>query len=395
MESSASHQQGPSASRCARLLTAVVVVSILVSGSAVLARPAGASTGADEVTMLALTNQTRASVGLPALQWDPAAAQVARAWSLQMAASNTLAHNPNLVAQINAQVTTAWDHVGENVGVAPSPSVVQSLFIASPGHYANIVGRYNRVGIGAARDSRGNLWVTLDFVNGPAIAAADPAALVPFGTPTELVTQQYVDLLGRQPDAEGMAYWANLLNSGQVDGGAVAANMLTSQEFAGTVGPIAKLYLTVFGRLPDAQGLLFWLGWQRQGRSFSAIAAEFGRSPEYAATYGSSDPTTVVTIAYRNVFSRTPDAAGLAYWTAQLVSGALRPTDFLLQLAMSPEFGAKTNAPVQVAMVYVGMLRRSPDPSGFSYWVQQVQASGTLAWLTRAFFSTPEYAARF
>jgi hypothetical protein len=378
-----------------RALVVLVVLSLVGTVAAVVARPASASTGADTSSMFALTNQTRAAVGLPALQWDPAAAAVASAWATNMASTNVLAHNPSLVAQIDAQVTTAWTHLGENVGVAPNTGVLEALFVASPGHYANIIGNYNRVGVGSARDSRGNLWVTLDFVTGPAIASADPSALLPFGSSADLVTQQYNDLLGRQPDAAGMAFWRSQLDLGLLDGGSVAAGMLTSQEFAGTVGPLAKLYLAVFGRLPDAQGLLFWLRTERAGTSLSEIAADFGLTPEYRAIYGSSDPVTVVTVAYLHVFARQPDPSGLAYWTGLLRAGTLRATDFLLQLAMSPEFGAQTNASVQVDMVYVGMLRRSADPSGFAYWLGQVQSSGTLSWLTRTFFASPEYAARF
>ena len=42
------------------------------------------------------------------------------------------------------------DEVGEAVA-----------FLASSGHRANVLGAYNRVGVGAARDAGGQLWVAV------------------------------------------------------------------------------------------------------------------------------------------------------------------------------------------------------------------------------------------
>ena len=390
---------GPRRHRTGRVLghaaVLLVALAVVVSTAAVTARSAGASTGSDESAMFALTNQTRASVGLPALQWDPAAGRIAREWAQHLAAVGVLSHNPDLANQITTQVTASWSRIGENAGFGPSPAVLEPLFVNSPAHYANIVGPYNRVGVGSARDAHGAVWVVLDFVSGPAIASSDPNALLPFGTASELVTQQYLDLLGRWPDPAGLAYWTDQLDRGAIGGPDVAASFLTSSEFAGSVGPLAKLYLAAFGRLPDAQGLLYWLSVERSGRSLSEIAAMFGTTYEYATTFGAGDPVSVVTGAYPHVFGRQVDSGGLAYWSGLIASGALSPTDFLLQLARSSEFATKVDAQVQVAMVYIGLLRRSGDPAGFSYWLNQVRGAGTLGWMTRAFFGTPEYAGRF
>jgi hypothetical protein len=98
-----------------------------------------------------------------------------------MASGRTLSHNPSLVDQINAQVTTQWTRIGENVGYGTNSASLQNAFMNSTAHRNNILGDYNRVGIGAAYDSGGTLWVTLDFVKGPDLAPAPPAGLSPFG----------------------------------------------------------------------------------------------------------------------------------------------------------------------------------------------------------------------
>ncbi|WP_395714266.1 Calx-beta domain-containing protein [Reyranella sp.] len=97
---------------------------------------------------------------------------------------------------------------------------------------------------------------------------------------------------------------------------------------------IAATYAAFFGRAADAGGLEFWVGEfisklpvQGPGALFANIASSFGVSAEAKALYpflvspfGSSDGQigTFVDGVYRNLFNRSPDADGLAYWTSQI-----------------------------------------------------------------------------
>ncbi len=178
-----------------------LVVSVLALGALIGAGLVGfapstavAQGSAEEQQFWALTNQARASAGLPALQWDDGAANIARAWSQNLANAGTLSHNPNLVAQIDAQVTTDWTRIGENVGYGPSVGSIQNAFLNSPPHTANILGDYNRVGIGTVLDGSGRLWVTLDFINGPPLPPSDP-----FGS---------LDAVQRVPGGLSVTGWA-------------------------------------------------------------------------------------------------------------------------------------------------------------------------------------------
>ena len=135
---------------------------------------AQAQSSSDESALFAATNQARADNGLPALQYDSALSQIANAWADVMAGSQSLQHNPNLVDQINNQVTSDWTRIGENVGYASSVGQVQAAFMNSAPHRGNILGDYNRVGVGATRDGNGRLWVVVDFVKGPSIGPTNP-----------------------------------------------------------------------------------------------------------------------------------------------------------------------------------------------------------------------------
>jgi len=154
-------------------LARMVAVSLMVVACGVLAhpQPASASVASEEQQFFDLTNQARA--GLPALQYDPAASSVARTWADWMAANQVLQHNPNLAANVNQYVTTQWTRLGENIGYGPSPESIQTAFLNSPPHRANILGDFNRVGVGVSH-SGGTIWVVLDFVKGPSLGSTLP-----------------------------------------------------------------------------------------------------------------------------------------------------------------------------------------------------------------------------
>jgi Cysteine-rich secretory protein family len=150
-----------------------------VVGMSLGARPAGAapvvpSSAADQ--FVALINQTRASHGLGALTRDSGLDNVARQWSSTMASTGNFSHRTNLGPAI-AAVEPNWRGAAENIGMGDSDSaniaVLHANFVASPGHYANIVGDYNRVGVGVVVTGK-TQYVTVNFLLGPAIAPAVP-----------------------------------------------------------------------------------------------------------------------------------------------------------------------------------------------------------------------------
>jgi Cysteine-rich secretory protein family len=88
---------------------------------------------------------------------------MAESWSKWMATNKTLKHNPNLASQVSGKCGN-WYYVGENVGYGGTSSSIFSAFMNSSAHKANIIDRdYNRMGVGAYRDSSGRLWVTQVF----------------------------------------------------------------------------------------------------------------------------------------------------------------------------------------------------------------------------------------
>lgn len=381
-----------------RSLACASVAAIALLGTAVLAPAASASPSSDasdQLTLYALTNQARAAQGLAPLAADVLSGEVAQAWARQLAAQRTLAHNPALVAQIGSQVTPDWRRIGENVGYAPTVTAVQNAFMASPAHVANVLGDFNRVGIGAARDAYGTLWVVLDFVNGPPVQTVSPATFLPFASAPDFSSQQYGDLLGRPADPGGLAYWSSTMNAGISTPGQVVEGFMRSAEFAQRVSPLSRLYMAAFARIADYRGLVYWLSVEQAGLSVKQIADLFVTSPEFLLRYGNLSPSDFVSRVYENVLGRASDAGGMAYWSALLQGATLDRGGLVLLFSESAENQTRTAGTVNATLGYVGLLRRSPDPSGLAYWASQLQAGLPLSVFSATVLSSAEYAGRF
>ena len=139
----------------------------------------------------------------------------------------------------------------------------------------------------------------------------------------------YQNVLGRAPDASGLAYWSNALAGGTtraqvlVDFSESIENKVRTPD--AQTASVARLYYAEFNRAPDAAGLSFWTGELADGAmSLTDEANAFAGSPEFASAYGSLDNSAFVGLLYENVLGRAPDAAGLAAWTNALSGGASR-----------------------------------------------------------------------
>lgn len=141
------------------LVTALLAVAMTVG----MIGPAAARTLEPELEnrLVAMTNEARTSRGLPALHVELQLTRVARDWSDTMASRDQLSHRPNLSGSIQGD----WQRIGENVGVGPSLERIQQAFMDSPGHRANVLGDFDRVGIGIYEDG-GRYWITVNFLKG-------------------------------------------------------------------------------------------------------------------------------------------------------------------------------------------------------------------------------------
>ncbi len=137
---------------------------------------------------------------------------------------------------------------------------------------------------------------------------------------------------------------------------------------------IEALYIAYFGRAADAGGYVYWFnqftaqtgGDAGGGQGVAStqavvnIAESFGVQPEATALYSflatppaipiadpSSPPSdvqlsvdTFLTAVYQNTFNRAPDAAGEAYWSTQILSGAISVGAAIFDIANGAAVGS-------------------------------------------------------
>jgi Ca2+-binding RTX toxin-like protein len=169
------------------------------------------------------------------------------------------------------------------------------------------------------------------------------------------VTLLYNNVLHRAPDAAGLNNWLTALSSGQTRAQVVTGFTESGEDIADLAAPVSKglwiqddaaaeaarLYDTVFGRLPDASGLINWTHSLEGGMTLQTAAADFVASQEFQSKYGSLDNNSFLTLLYQNVLHRAPDTAGMNNWLATLASGVSR-AQVVLDFSESQEHVADT-----------------------------------------------------
>jgi len=117
-----------------------------------------------------LINQHRATNLLPLLRWASTPAHLARKHSLDMAKGLVpFGHQgvENRYAELIRKIpslTRFGENVAYNFGFSNPAQQAVDAWLASPGHYANIMGDYNLAGVGVAKNLKGEYYFTQIFV---------------------------------------------------------------------------------------------------------------------------------------------------------------------------------------------------------------------------------------
>ena len=159
----------------------------------------------------------------------------------------------------------------------------------------------------------------------------------------QFVELVYKNVLGRQPDAKGLAHWTGVLNNGG-SRGSVMVGFSESPEFKKRTarqiaviennGPIGRLYMAYFLRRPDEAGKEYWLN---TGLPTKVVSEQFAASSEFVRRYGALSNAAFVRLAYRNVLGRPADAEGLTHWVSLLNQSTTRGA-VMQGFSDSPEF---------------------------------------------------------
>ncbi|MGH7191908.1 MAG: DUF4214 domain-containing protein, partial [Candidatus Saccharimonadales bacterium] len=174
----------------------------------------------------------------------------------------------------------------------------------------------------------------------------------------DFVNAIYQVLLSRTADSAALAYWTPLLEQGlsRID---FANSVVHSQEYLADL--VRAAYRQNLGRAPDDAGMRFWLADFTAGNSDQSFDTSILSSDEFYARVGADDRDWIDAL-YQDLFGRSSDPRGEAYWIEQLATGAARS-----QIAQR-FFGSQEGERNQVEDAYSRLLGQSGDAQGVQYW---------------------------
>ncbi|OSQ52419.1 hypothetical protein MGEO_03240 [Marivita geojedonensis] len=161
----------------------------------------------------------------------------------------------------------------------------------------------------------------------------------PAGYYTIAITPEGVIVTDRRADGDGsdLLIGIETLRFGDDPAGAPDSGTTFDLDgYAGVLGlteaqleVITQFYVGLFNRAPDALGLFFWATQLANGLEEATIAQAFINSPEAIALYGAAPSSEeIVEAAFQNFFDREVDLAGKVFWTGLLELGVISVPEF-------------------------------------------------------------------
>ena len=236
----------------------------------------------------------------------------------------------------------------------------------------------------------------------------------PLDTPEYFVRQQYVDILGREPDEGGFNYWSNQIlacdsnpdctRSQRVN---VAAAFFIENEFKQTGSFIYDVYSGALGRRPgfteyssDRQQVIAGPNLETEK---AAYLQSFVQRPEFTAKYqGATTAESFVDALLQTV--QQSSGADLSSQRDALIADYRNGTDLNQRraLVLSDLAGNSTFTQAQynkafVLVEYFGYLQRNPDQGGYDFWLNVIsnREVGNYRGMVCAFITSTEYQQRF
>ncbi|MDT5270286.1 MAG: hypothetical protein QOH49_2472 [Acidobacteriota bacterium] len=239
----------------------------------------------------------------------------------------------------------------------------------------------------------------------------------PINDTTFFVRQHYLDFLGREPDAEGLAFWIDNIRScgsdlrcREVKRINVSAAFFLSIEFQGTGFFVQRLYRLSFGRAPLFAEYLPDLTAVREGvivgqtgaldrleLNKQLFAEQFVKRAAFKAKFDGQNEAQYVDALAAGAGVTLAEEERTALVVNLLTHRETR-AGVLLKLVEKDAFVRAEFNRAFVQMQYFGYLRRDPDAAGFNFWLNKLNSFGgdyIKAEMVKAFITSIEYRARF
>jgi uncharacterized protein DUF4214 len=232
---------------------------------------------------------------------------------------------------------------------------------------------------------------------------SEPRLIINIEDPTVFVRQQYVDILRREPDPQGLQSWVTQLT--EVGGGTnkhssrvnVSFAILESPEFFEHGHFVLRLYFATLGRLPLREefvkdyDFIFSRSSAELESKKDALIEQFVERAEFKSRYGQLDDAAFVKQLVATHSSSEPGD--------KLVSLLQSKQNTRAQVARfvidDPETVRTFRNPAFVLMQFFAHLARDPKPSEYDDRLKTLNATGDYRRLVFDFINSVEYRKRF
>ena len=216
-------------------------------------------------------------------------------------------------------------------------------------------------------------------------------ALNPIEAAEFFIRQQYVDVLGREPDEPGLNFWSNQILACELDRRClnarrrdIAAEFFITREFQLTGLFVYEMYSGALGRSPDFNEFVVdraqVIGSASLDIERAAFARSFVQRPEFVDKYQAhTTAAAFVDALLENVWlsaglrldsERDTLIARFNIGDSQTESRSL----VLRELVDNPSFKQTQYNAAFVLTEYSAYLRRNPDPEGYEFWLRRLNS---------------------
>lgn len=249
--------------------------------------------------------------------------------------------------------------------------------------------------------------VTAEPTAEPTVTPAEESGVAGFSE------RLYTTCLGRDSEAAGKDYWTKELKSGKT-GAEVARGFFFSDELIkqnlSDEEFITRLYKTFMDREPEAEGMKYWLEVIKDENGRAIVFDGFVNSQEWAnicLKYGirsgglatpsfekeaSAEVKGFAERLYTTCLGRESEEAGLEYWAQELANLRKTGTEAALGFFFSDEFvGQNVSDKEFVTRLYKTFMNREPEKGGFDYWMDSLKNGASREQVFYGFATAPEF----
>jgi len=244
---------------------------------------------------------------------------------------------------------------------------------------------------------------------GPTLA--QQTLLPQLGGPDAAIDRSFRAVLGRAPsDRERLRYRTLMIRNGWSErdvrrdlGARTDYRKYRNDQGTRPTAAVRSAYQDILGREPDAEGLRnYRQKIVREGWSEQDVRDDLRRSAEYASMTGrTASADRIIRRAYLDVLHREPDPEGLATYRREIIENGWEYHDLRQVLARSEERRQNrravrdTEATEMVRRAYLAILNREPDEMGLRDYSAKILREGwTEADVVRSLRDSAEYRAK-